>query len=231
MSEIEKVLPKLKKFAPVILLLIAGGILFLRLKGFPVFDSTGDQAPVAKEKNIFGVTQNGNEKECSVFVDVGGAVIKPGVYCLPEGDRVVDAINMAGGFIDGAYAIKYVSRYLNMALPLKENQKVYIPYQNDLSCTVIPFALEAKIEREVLDNINNGSKNDNLEIDSEEEGSGACVNINTASKSRLMEISGVGESMSQRIMDGRPYKVVEDLKNVSGIGEATFEKFKPHICL
>jgi competence protein ComEA len=46
-----------------------------------------------------------------------------------------------------------------------------------------------------------------------------------------MTVNGVGESMSQKIIDGRPYKQVEDLKNVSGVGDATFEKFKPFVCL
>jgi competence protein ComEA len=168
------------------------------------------------------------EQKCSVYVDVGGAVAKPGVYCLRIGERIITAIQKAGGFLKNSYASKYVARYLNLALPLKEDQKIYIPYQNDLSCNLIPFELRAEEEKEVLGKINEGEKKEDLE---EKEEENKCVSINTASARLLMTVSGIGESMAQKIIDGRPYKEIEDLKNISGVGEATFEKFKPFICL
>lgn len=229
MDEIKAYVDSVRKFLPLIglcfLLGLSIGFLLFKLgskdKGGGVNIKSGE---------VLGVSEELPEVECSLFVDIGGAVANPGVYCLDSNDRVVDVVKKAGGFIDGVYAIRYVSRYLNMSLPLKDDQKIYIPYQNELSCTVVPFELEAKDEKEVLQNINSGAKKEDLEItDSESEGD--CININTASKAKLMEISGVGESMSGKIIDGRPYKVLEDLKNISGVGESTYEKFLPFICL
>jgi competence protein ComEA len=224
--KIPEVLQKISKFAPflaVLILLSVVGVRFLLKPG----QEGLDVGSIVQE--VKGVSTAETEQECSVYIDVGGAVAKPGVYCLKSGERLVTAVRKAGGFLKSSYASKYVARYLNLSLPVKEDQKLYIPYQNDLSCTVIPFELRAQEEKEVLDKINEGEKNDDLEEKEEEEG--GCVSINTASPAQLMTVSGIGESMSQKIIDGRPYKVLEDLKNVSGVGEATFEKWKPSICL
>jgi competence protein ComEA len=57
------------------------------------------------------------------------------------------------------------------------------------------------------------------------------VNINTATKEQLITLNGVGEATAKRIIDGRPYSQINDLLNVSGIGEATLAKFKDDICI
>lgn len=223
---IQDSLAKISRFLP-----FAAAIVLLGIIGFKFLivpkSNEGEHIVVGEVK---GVSDVESQQECSVYIDVGGAVAKPGVYCLMSGERLVAAVQKAGGFLKSSYASKYVSRYLNLSLPVKEDQKLYIPYQNDLSCTVIPFELRAQEEKEVLEKINNGEQKEDLEKRDEEENV-SCVSINTASQDRLMTVSGIGESMSQKILDGRPYKALEDLKNVSGVGEATFEKWKPYICL
>jgi competence protein ComEA len=222
----QKLLQKIVSFLPLtalVILLIALGIRF-----YPAGKSDEGLEARSIVQEVLG-EKTENTQECSIYIDVGGAVAKPGVYCLRSGERLITAVQKAGGYLKSAYASKYVSRYLNLALPVKEDQKLYIPYQTDLSCTIIPFELKAQQEKEVLDKINEGEHKEQLEKDDEEET--GCVSINTASKTQLMTVSGVGESMSQKIIDGRPYKQLEDLKNVSGVGDATFEKFKPFICL
>jgi competence protein ComEA len=222
----QTILQKVISFLPLVFLgvLLAG----IALKFYPKGEQEGISGSSIAQK-VLGASDTQTEQKCSVYIDVGGAVAKPGVYCLKAGERLIAAVKMAGGFLKSGYASKYVARYLNLALPVKEDQKLYIPYHNDLSCTVIPFELRAQEEKETLGKINEGEEKENLEQQEEEES--GCVNINTASEESLMTVPGIGESMAGKIIEGRPYKKLEDLKNVSGVGEATFEKFEPHICL
>lgn len=159
---------------------------------------------------------------CSIRVDVSGAVVIPSVYCLDEGSIVIDALNISGGLKKG-YAKEYLSRKINLALPLQNNQKIYIPFEKDVDCKLQEFAITAK---DIEDSLSNTTENTDTENNST-----TCININTASKEELTTLSGVGDSTAQKIIDGRPYTKIEDLLNVSGIGQATLDKFKDKICV
>ncbi len=162
------------------------------------------------------------KKECPIRVDVSGAVARPNVYCFDEGSIVIDALNISGGLKKG-YAGEYLSRKINLALPLRNNQKIYIPFEKDVDCKLQEFAVTAK---DIEDNLNNTIGNNDTENNST-----TCININTASKEELTTLSGVGDSTAQKIITGRPYAQVDDLLNVSGIGQATLDKFKDKICI
>ena len=163
--------------------------------------------------------------ECSIFVDVSGAVKSPGVYCFDPGSRVVDAIKKAGGFT-ALTSIEYVYRSLNLAKELANNQKIYVPSTSELICELKEFTL--KIEEIIPENNTIDTTGDNSDTgDSEEE----CVNINTASITELDSLDGVGPSTAQKIIDNRPYNSIQGILNVSGIGEATYNKFKNNICI
>lgn len=126
-----------------------------------------------------------------IFVDVDGAVKEPGVYQLKDGDRVNDAIIMAGGLKEGAY-----TKNLNKARKLVDGEKVFI-------------LTEGEIE--------NTSAHSDL------------ININTASINDLMSLPGIGKVYAQRILDYRSNQIfnfIEEIKNIEGIGDKTFEKFK-----
>ena len=171
--------------------------------------------------------------ECPIKVDISGAVRNPGVYCFEEGSVIQDAVDKAKGF-DTAYGYKYISRKINLAYELKDNQKIYFPFGNDLVCELQNFSPE--VEKEIViteetEGIVEESTIEDTEKTTNEEESTDCISINTATKEELMELNGVGESTAQKIIDGRPYTVVEDIKNVKGIGNATFEKMKDYICL
>lgn len=140
--------------------------------------------------------ENEEKSKSSIVVDVDGAVNKPGVYELNEGDRVVDAINMAGGLTENAY-----TKNLNKARLLVDGEKIYIL---------------------TLDEIVVESKESNL------------ININTASINDLMSLPGIGEVYAKRIIDYRndkPFGSVEEIKNIQGIGDKTFEKIKELITI
>lgn len=158
---------------------------------------------------------NGNKK---IIVHISGEVISPGVISLEEGARIVDAINMADGVTEEADLSK-----VNLAYVLEDAQKIYIPNINE------------KEEEEIVKNIEEGvvisgsgtsngndSKNEDVKI-----------NINTANVKELQKLSGIGESIALRIVTYRKengkFNSIEDLKNVSGIGENKFNKIKNNI--
>ena len=157
---------------------------------------------------------------CPIRVDISGAVVKPGVYCLEQNSAIVDVIKKAGG-LSVQVAAKYLAMRINLASILSDNSKIYIPFEEDSICEVVKFTLP----KEVLDITEPKPPQEpgNEEV--------VCVSINSASSEQLQTLTGVGPSTAQKIIDGRPYEKLEDLLNVSGIGQATYDKFKDKICL
>ncbi len=162
------------------------------------------------------------EPECPIRVDISGAVNVPSVYCFDEGSIIVDALNTSKGLKKG-YAKEYLSRKINLALPLKNNQKIYIPFEQDVDCKLQEFAVIAKDVEDNFSDTESSIDTENEEVE--------CVNINTATKEQLTTLNGVGDSTAQKIIDGRPYTQITDLLNVSGIGQTTLDKFKDKICI
>jgi competence protein ComEA len=147
--------------------------------------------------------------EVGFTVDVDGAVSHPGVYELPAGSRVEDAIEAAGGMLPEAY-----SEAMNLAAPLSDGTKVLVPLR--------PTATETDL----------GSGSDS---NTPLYGAGFPININTASKNTLTALPGIGETKAQAIIDYRtehgPFTRPEQLMDVSGIGPATYEKLKDLITI
>lgn len=194
------------------------------VENFPNEDSENVKAQ--ENHNDDNITSNSIEvslpvSQCSIVVDIAGAVSKPGVYCLEEGSNMVDAVEHAKGFVEGV-AQKYVSMSMNLASTLEDHQKIYIPFEDDVYCEVKSLQFI-----DAPTNTSNTTNNGNSDVTDSE----VCININTATLEQLTSLNGIGESTAQKIIDGRPYSETTDLLNVSGIGEATFEKFKNDICV
>ncbi len=137
-----------------------------------------------------------------IYVDISGCVKEPGVYKVAAGTRIFQVIERAGGLTEGA-DIESVNR----AEEVTDGQKI-----------IINLVGEQKPE---------AIGNTYSEEDSDK------VNINTADSSRLQAIPGVGPATAQKIIEYREqngkFKSVEDIKNVSGIGDKTFENMRPYI--
>lgn len=201
-----------------------------------VEESNNDnQEPVVDSMpKIYGDKTLEIPRACKIHVDVSGALKQPGVFCLEEGSMVIDAITKAGGFTNQV-AYRFVARKINLSQVLVNNQKIYIPYEEETDCKLLSFIPQAK-EVETIINNTSGIEMPTSEIngsgDETNNGAGGgCININTATLEELDTLSGVGPSMAQKIVEGRPYSNVNDLLNISGIGEATFAKFKDKICI
>ena len=162
---------------------------------------------------------------CPILVDISGAVALPGVYCFDKGASVIDAVKKAKGFLSDA-GFKYISMKINLATVMLDNSKIYIPFEQDYDCNLLTFSLPKEIVDITIPDIESEESSDGSP-----EGTTECISINSATQVKLETLDGVGPSTAIKIIEGRPYSVLEDLLNVSGIGDATFNKFKDSICL
>ncbi len=141
-----------------------------------------------------------------IEVYVSGAVLQPGVYSLPPGARVADAVEAAGGLAQNANA-----NAINLARTLTDGEHVYVPAEGEK--TEVSFA-EGDQDRKTAD------QETSVEFP---------VNVNTASAGELQAIPGIGPALAARIIADRPYGSVDDLLRVKGIGPATLEKIRPYV--
>lgn len=136
-----------------------------------------------------------------IVVDVKGAVLRPNVYSLQEGQRLIDAITAAGGYTADAD-----SRLLNHAQRLTDEAVIYVPLIGE----------EIPVFESVISE--NGNPNEPASV---------LVNINTADETELMTLTGIGPAKAEAIVKYRTeqgvFQSVEDLMKVSGIGQKTFE--------
>lgn len=151
-------------------------------------------------------------------VYVTGAVNFPGVVQLEVGSRIEDAINIAGGITENADLEK-----VNLAYSLEDGQKLYIPTKNEEKTEYISTENgEEVVEDRKSTSVSSEGKTGNLK-----------VNLNTDNARELESLPGVGPALAQKIMDYRKengnFKSVEDLKNVSGIGDKKFESMKEYV--
>ena len=139
-----------------------------------------------------------------VIVDVKGAVKYPGVYELTDADRVVDAITLAGGYMDGANAT-----LINHAQKLQDEMVIYIPLQGE----------EPAIAIQQFSGSTSSTQADSGKI-----------NINVADETQLTTLPGIGPAKAKAIIAHREeqgkFQSIEGLKDVTGIGDKTFEQLK-----
>jgi competence protein ComEA len=171
----------------------------------------GEQVtPVVTDIQTVPAGRQGNNK---VMIDVGGEVIKAGVYELEEGSRINDALVAAGGLSAKADR-DWVDKNLNKAERVVDGQKIYIPKVGEV------LGASDNLNRDVARYVSTESK---------------IVRINTATIEQLDTLSGIGPALAGRIIDYRDenggFKNIEELKLVSGIGDKLFEKIKDDVAL
>lgn len=187
-----------------------------------------ESSKVTEEKE-FEQEENVEKEESAdnkIYVYVTGEVINSGVVILNSGSRIIDAINAAGGTTDKADVSK-----VNLAYVLQDGMKVNIPNSDDLK------------EQSNFDFVTTGSGDnaeDNLDFIDENKIDGepkttSLININTASQTELESLPGIGPSIALKIIKYRTengkFANIEDIKNVSGIGDSKFEEIKDFICI
>ena len=142
------------------------------------------------------------KESAEMFVDISGEVKSPGVYKVSNNTRLYEVIEQAGGLTSDAD-----TNQINQADFVEDGEKIVVPSK-------------VAINNETTVSVENSGITNGL------------ININTATKDQLMEITGVGEVIAQRIIEyrsGNRFNTTEDLLNVKGIGNATYEKMKSQI--
>ena len=161
-----------------------------------------DSASEKEEKSQKEKTEEVVEQDL-ITVDVKGAVKSPGIYDLPVGSRVNDAVQKAGGLTENAD-----SKSLNLAQKISDEALVYVPTKEETT------------SQETHSNASNTKENKK-------------VNLNKASLEELKQVKGLGGKRAQDIIDHREtngkFKSVDELKKVSGIGAKTIEKLKEYV--
>jgi competence protein ComEA len=157
-------------------------------------------------------SQDEDQEQAEIFVHLSGAVNKPGVLKLSEGTRVYEALEMAGGLEPDA-----VSYGINMARTLRDEEQIHIPREGEVQTSPVSNT------NSTMQSMGGGT------------GQSGLININTADSAALQTLTGIGPSTAEKILDYRqssgPFRSIEQIKEVNGIGDKTYEKFKDKICI
>lgn len=163
------------------------------------------------------------------YVDIKGAVLNPGVYEIEENKKVIDVVNLAGGFTDNAD-----TSLINLAKKVVDEMVIIIYTVEEVKNSKEPETVIKIIEKEcVCPEINNDACINGGVSNKTEISDLGVVNINTASLDELLTLTGIGESKARAIIEYREsfglFTTKEDIMNVDGIGESLYEKIKENI--
>ena len=176
---------------------------------------TDSYSDSGSETGTAGGTQTGSSM---MMVDVSGAVNEPNVVQLLPGSRVQDAIDAAGGLKKSADISG-----INRAAEVKDGEKIDIPFKNRSGTSSGGSYTGQSSEDSYGDSSVSASSTEQA----------GMVNINTAGSDQLQTLTGIGPALAERIISYREqngrFANIEEIKNVSGIGDKTFEKFKDSI--
>lgn len=172
------------------------------LTDFPQLEQTSSSSESVEETST-----EASEDPSQLVVDVKGAVAKPGLYTLEEGSRVNDAVDAAGGLTSQADP-----KSINLAQKLSDEAVVYVASKDENVSVVASTTASSAMSQE---------------------GNESKVNLNTATEADLQTISGIGAKRAADIVAYREanggFKSVDDLNNVSGIGDKTMESIRPYV--
>lgn len=196
----------IKKFIPYIMFAVILGVIFL-------LGSNADKEETGVIEEMMEEIDTGNEEKLQeneappavVVVDIKGEVKNPGVYTLEHDARVYDLIELAGGFTE-----KAVVNEINLAQKVYDEMVLYVPKQGAENNLTVPVTTQRN---------------------SRDTG----VAINRATVEEIMQLNGIGPAKAEAIISYReehgPFQSVEELLEVSGIGEKTLEKIRDQIII
>ena len=208
----EAIIEKIKEYRIIVIWtglgLLVGGFFLLKPTPQTPVKETNLQAEVAAVSKDLSTEKEVKEEPVEqdlITVDVKGAVKSPGIYDLPVGSRVNDAVQKAGGLTEQAD-----SKSLNLAQKVSDEALVYVPTKG-----------EEAASQQAGSGVPSSTSKDKK------------VNLNKASLEELKQVKGLGGKRAQDIIDHREsngkFKSVDELKKVSGIGAKTIEKLKDYV--
>ncbi len=253
-------MPQLLQHVRLSLVFLVLGIVFLVVGVYKIVISTQPVNSTIKvvratENKVDQNTKNSSEiyqKDTStaspsadifIMVDVSGSVVRPGVYKLDPGSRISQAIQSAGGISPKADA-NWIAKNLNQATKLNDGDKIFIPALGEgksLSLSTPNTSQTIPIQPSTpqvagisidLPGLQKALASVSPQTASPTQTpSDGKVNINSATSSELDTLPGVGPVTAQKIIDNRPYKTLEELKEKKAVNKTTFEKIKDKVKL
>lgn len=143
-------------------------------------------------------------EEQAIFVDIAGAVVKPGVYEVAKDARVQDVLTEAGGLAEEADK-SGIAKSVNLAAKVSDGMKLYFPFTGETAQVMGTSTSMGTTS------------------------STGLIHVNTASQSELESLPGVGAVTAEKIMKGRPYAAIEELKTKKAVGSAVYDKIKDQV--
>ena len=188
---------------------------------------------IIKEKNIIKKEKKEEKQEIEIkeyMIDIKGQVVKPGIYTIKEGTRVIDVINMAGGLTENAN-----TSVINLSKKVKDEMVIIIYSNEEVENFKKTKEIENIVQEKCIQKEENIPKNDAC-IEEKEPTieQNTKVSINNASIEELTKLPGIGESKAKAIVEYREkkkFEKLEEIKEVPGIGESVFEKIKDYITI
>ena len=194
----------IKQHKTLVVCIVLGIILII----YKMYTSQEEFIDINNNENI-QIKEEKKEEEAVVIVHITGEVKNPGLKKLKDGSRIEDAINAAGGLTEEADLTN-----INLAQILEDGTKIKIPNIKNTEKE------DEQITEEILINSNSNKPS-------------KLININTATKNELESLPGIGESIATQIIEYRAkngrFKKIEEIKNVTGIGESKYNKIKDYI--
>lgn len=172
------------------------------------------------------------------YVEVKGAIKKAGVYEVTKGSIINDIINIAGGFNKNAY-----TNNINLSKKVVDEMVIYVYTKSEYKKVNTPVSTDtcSTSSYDISDCITDNSsviileENTTTTTNSTDSSNNSLININTADVNTLSTLPGIGTSKAESIIAYREehgnFKAIEELTNVSGIGESTYEKLKAYITI
>ena len=181
---------------------------FICISAFISFSLFSSKSEVITMSNDIEKDEEIEEIKETIMVDIKGEIQNPGTYELEMGNRIIDVINKSGGLTDDADV-----RSINLSEKLEDEMLI-----------VIPSKEESVNNQPVINSKNNTNVN---------QAQDSKISINTANVSTLMTLKGIGQKKAESIVEYREknglFKKIEDITNVSGIGNSIFDKIKDYI--
>lgn len=182
---------------------------------------------IVKESSSIKKSSSTEETTVEYKIDIKGEVINPGIYTMKSSSRIIDCIEKAGGLTENAN-----TTVINLSKKITDEMVIIIYSQAEVANFKETKKQEEQVQEKCRQKDETSLKNDAC-ITTENKNNTSLISINNATIEELSKLSGIGDAKAKQIIEYRtqngPFKTIEDIKQVPGIGENIFAQIKDYI--